>query len=82
MSGLGEEPELHYPGFMIPIQRPASATNSSPRISMDTCKHPRVQIVAREEDEEFVECLECGAIFEASEFKDMAVEENSPANEA
>ncbi len=43
--------------------------------SMAQCKHPRVQIVAREEDAEFVECLECREIFEASEFKDMAIEE-------
>jgi hypothetical protein len=46
------------------------------------CRHPRVQIVAREEDSEFVECLECGDIFEASEFKDMAIEERNPINEA
>jgi uncharacterized Zn-finger protein len=46
------------------------------------CRHPRVQIVAREEDSEFVECLECGDIFEASEFKDMAIEESNPVNEA
>jgi hypothetical protein len=33
-----------------------------------------VQIVARDEDGEFVECLECREIFEASEFKDMGTE--------
>jgi hypothetical protein len=41
----------------------------------DKCKHPRVQIVSRDEDAEFVECLECGEIFESSEFKDMAIED-------
>jgi len=41
------------------------------------CKHPRVQVVARDEDSEFVECKECGEVFEASEFKDMAIEENA-----
>jgi hypothetical protein len=46
------------------------------------CKHPRVQIVAREEDEEFVECLECGEIFESSEFKDMAIEDTKLSNES
>jgi hypothetical protein len=46
------------------------------------CTHPRVQIVAREEDSEFVECLECREIFEASEFKDMAIEDTAPADEA
>jgi len=40
------------------------------------CRHPRVRVVAREEDAEFVECQECGDVFEASEFKDMAIEEN------
>ena len=40
------------------------------------CKHPRVQIVSRDEDGEFVECKECGEIFESSEFKDMNREES------
>ncbi len=55
-------------------QTPAS--NPSPRTNIQKrCAHPRVQIVAREEDSEFVECLECGDIFDSSEFKDMAIEE-------
>ncbi len=41
------------------------------------CRHPRVQIVAREEDSEFVECLECREVFESSEFKDMAIEDSA-----
>jgi len=39
------------------------------------CKHPRVQIVSRDEDAEFVECLECREVFESSELKDMGIEE-------
>jgi len=54
---------------------PEKSSNRTP------CKHPRVQIVAREEDTEFVECLECREIFESSEFRDMAIEEK-PANES
>jgi len=46
------------------------------------CKHPRVQIVAREEDVEFVECVECGEIFEASEFRDMAIEDRTAAEDS
>jgi hypothetical protein len=42
---------------------------------MTECKHPRVQIVSRDEEAEFVECLECGEIFESSEFKDMTIED-------
>ena len=48
---------------------------------MNECKHPRVQIVAREEDAEFVECLECGDIFESSEFKDMMIEDTRLKND-
>ena len=40
------------------------------------CKHPRVRVVAREEDAEFVECLECSEVFESSEFRDMQIEES------
>lgn len=47
-----------------------------------TCKHPRVQIVSRDEDSEFVECKECGEIFESSEFKDMNIEERTSEEDA
>lgn len=49
---------------------------------MNECKHPRVQIVSRDEDTEFVECLECGDIFESSEFKDMRIEETNWESES
>jgi transcription initiation factor TFIIIB Brf1 subunit/transcription initiation factor TFIIB len=45
------------------------------------CKHPRVQIVSRDQESEFVECKECGEIFESSEFKDMGIEENTQERE-
>ncbi|HET9743015.1 MAG TPA: hypothetical protein VFQ00_09700 [Terriglobales bacterium] len=46
------------------------------------CQHPRVRVVAREEDAEFVECEQCGEVFEASEFRDMAIEEKARAAES
>lgn len=42
---------------------------------MAECKHPRVRIVSRDEESEFVECLECGQVFDSSEFRDMRIEE-------
>ncbi|MFZ0803708.1 MAG: hypothetical protein WBQ09_07570 [Terriglobales bacterium] len=48
---------------------------------MAQCKHPRVRIVSRDEDSEFVECLECTEVFESSEFKDMNIEETKLKNE-
>ncbi len=52
---------------------PDSLTTPMPQ----PCRHPRVQIVSRDEDSEFVECLECREIFESSEFKDMDIEERN-----
>ena len=40
-----------------------------------SCKHPRVRVVAREEDVEFVECQTCGEVFDAAEFKDILSED-------
>ena len=48
---------------------------------MSECRHPRVQIVSRDEDAEFVECLECREIFESSEFKDMNIEQTELKDE-
>ena len=59
-------------------RKPSSLLLSRER---QVCKHPRVQIVSRHEDAEFVECLECGDIFESSEFKDMVIEEQIPTEE-
>lgn len=50
---------------------------SPPSNAKEPCKHPRVQIVSREEDAEFVECLECREVFESSELKDMSIEETT-----
>jgi hypothetical protein len=53
-----------------------SSKPSSPRPNApQPCKHPRVQVVSRDEDSEFVECLECREVFESSELKDMSIEE-------
>jgi hypothetical protein len=39
------------------------------------CKHPKVRIVSRHEDTEYVECLECGDVFDSDDFRDMEIEE-------
>jgi len=67
------------PGFMTSIPPSQPSENRS---TMNECKHPRVQIVAREEDVEFVECLECGDIFESSEFEDMIIADTRLKNES
>ena len=57
------------------IMSPSSPQQPPENKSVAPCKHPRVKVVAREEDAEFVECLECGEVFESSEFRDMDIEE-------
>lgn len=61
---------------MSSLQPPQKSLVNAANKAPAPCKHPRVQIVARDEDAEFVECKECGEVFEASEFKDMAIEDN------
>ena len=57
-------------------------SKSSPSKPMNQqCRHPRVQIVSRDEDAEFVECLDCREVFESSEFKDMAIEEKEDTDD-
>jgi hypothetical protein len=65
------------PEFMTTSQPP----QPPPKVSREQCKHPRVEIVSRDEDAEYVECKECGDVFESSEFKDMAPEEAKSAEE-
>ena len=47
----------------------------------NVCLHPRVQIVSRDEDSEFVECLDCREVFDSSEFRDMDIEAKIPTED-
>jgi hypothetical protein len=75
--------EMRLGPDMNSIQNPSISNRPPEPIPMEKlCKHPRVRVVAREEDAEFVECQECGDVFESSEFRDMAIEENIRPEEA
>jgi hypothetical protein len=47
-----------------------------------TCSHPRVRIVSRDEDAEYVECEICREVFESGEFRDMEIESKPDELEA
>jgi Zn ribbon nucleic-acid-binding protein len=49
--------------------------NSHPKPMTPACKHPVVKVVAREDDIEFVECQQCGEVFDSAEYVDIAIEE-------
>ena len=83
-------PGLKYPTIELIKQvykrrttiTPVSTTHYSQSDAMEkTCRHPRVQVVSRDEDAEYVECLECREIFESSEFRDMDIEAKIPTEE-
>lgn len=52
-----------------------SALSGSIRHMNLDCKHPQVRVVSRDEDAEFVECLQCGEVFDSEEFHDMQIED-------
>jgi hypothetical protein len=53
-----------------------SSYSTNPQVMATICKHPKVRIVSRHEDTEYVECLECGEVFDSEEFRDMEIEES------
>ena len=78
-SQMSESVGQHLMNF---IQPSIAAHSHPPSEAMDQkCLHPRVQIVSRDEDAEFVECLECREIFESSEFRDLDIEAKIPTEE-
>jgi hypothetical protein len=36
------------------------------------CQHKRTQLIAKDDDTQYVECLDCGEIFEVGELNDGA----------
>jgi hypothetical protein len=48
----------------------------------NTCKHPQVRVVSRSEDAEFVECQQCGEVFDSEEFRDMEIEQKAGLDKA
>ncbi len=62
------------PGY----NRRCQAASGLPSPAMPTpCKHPKVRVVSRQDDVEFVECLDCGEVFDSDEFRDMEIEEKT-----
>jgi hypothetical protein len=47
---------------------------------MQLCPHARTQIIARDENGQFVECLDCKEIFESSELEESEPKENIKEN--
>ena len=76
---MSESVGQHLMNFVQPSI--ATQSHSQGKAMDQKCLHPRVQVVSRDEDAEFVECLECREIFESSEFRDMDIEAKIPTEE-
>jgi Zn ribbon nucleic-acid-binding protein len=59
---------------------PASTTmTASPN---PACKHHRTQLIAKDSDAQYVECLDCGEIFEAQELEKQEKKEGAGFGES
>lgn len=47
-----------------------------------TCKHSRRRLIAKDDDAEYIECLDCGAILEARELAEPTTGETSGFDES
>lgn len=65
-------------GTILPSIPDSHIQNS--QMSTD-CKHLKVRVVTRQEDVEYVECQDCGEVFDSNEFEDMAIEEKAKPEE-
>jgi hypothetical protein len=66
---------FHLPKRSLQSAGKSTKSNRIQERMATACKHPKVRIVSRQEDAEFVECLECGEVFDSEEFRDMEIEE-------
>jgi hypothetical protein len=73
---IQQKPVSNYRKDRYNLAERDSLSNESEAMAT-ICKHPRVRIVSRLEDSEFVECLECGEVFDSEEFRDMEIEETA-----
>jgi len=69
VAGDAEPPRAHPTGI--------AGVHEVLKVMATACRHPRVRIVSRHDDTEFVECLECGEIFDSEEFRDMEIEDTA-----
>jgi hypothetical protein len=63
-----------------PLELPHGASDFERKMAT-ACRHPKVRVVSRHEDTEFVECLECGEVFDSEEFRDMEIEDTAGSDE-
>ena len=45
-----------------------------------TCKHERTRLIAKDNEAEYIECVDCGAILEIGEFIEPAVPRPGKSN--
>lgn len=46
------------------------------------CRHKRTQLIAKDDESQYLECLDCGEILEADELKDSKAKEDQGFGES
>lgn len=68
------------------VQSRKLAINSMSDAAQSACKHSRTRLIAKDNDAQYVECLDCGVILEAAELKENSAAKNdspeSPGGES
>jgi Zn ribbon nucleic-acid-binding protein len=62
----------YRPNLAVTVGAGQTIRKSPILIMQRVCKHPKVRVVAREDDVEYVECEECGEVFDADEYQEMS----------
>ena len=47
----------------------AQSSGKATRMADENCKHERTRLIAKDDNSEYVECLECGKILDREEMK-------------
>jgi hypothetical protein len=53
-------------------RRRESLCYRSPMLPQQSCPHRRVRLIAKDQDAEYVECLDCGALLEKEEITEQS----------
>jgi hypothetical protein len=56
--------------------------NDVPAAPTPACKHKRTQLIAKDSDAQYVECLDCGEVLEAGELEKLEKRDTSGFDES
>jgi len=68
------------PGSSGMIRKDEITSGLSPVTEIPVCKHERTRLIAKDNDAEYIECVDCGAILETHELAEAPKSANPKSN--